>query len=70
MLERARVLGSDNMQRLKKQFDEMKESRKRIVELEKEKVELKVIEDKLIDQYQRMFDRNKEYRDEVYEVKR
>lgn len=70
MLERARVLGSDNLQRLKKQFEEMQEGRQRIIELEKDKAELKVVEEKLRDQYQKMYDRNTEYRFEVIDVKK
>ena len=70
LLAQLRLLGPDNLERLKAQYKEIEETKVAILDKEKERGELQALEENLREEYIKIYNKNEEYKDEIYDVKR
>ena len=70
LLTQARLLGPENIERLKVQYKEIEDTKEAILDKEKERGELQALEENLRDEYIKIYDKNEEYKEEIYDVKR
>lgn len=65
-----RLLGPENLERLKQQYNEIEETRQAILDKEKERGELQALEENLREEYLKIYNKNEEYKEEIFDVKK
>ena len=70
LLTQMRALGPENLERLKQQYNEIQETREAVIEKEKEIGELQALEENLREEYLKIYNKNEEYKEEIYDVKK